>query len=159
MRRILGMLAPLAALVVLAGCGSDGSTGSDAPPTSPATASPTTGAITPVSATVVPGPNSVRGRSEGVATELTDEAAVTTYAGTLVGPLRMKVKQAALPLLGKGGTLYAQTIFDGCGTPPVDSLSVTKRASGEVVISTSYHDAPKIACFVGVRSVALVVLP
>lgn len=165
MTRILGTLTSLVTLVALAGCGSAGSTGSAAPtgsavPTSgsPSGSSGSPGTVVPASATVVPGPNATRGPREQVATSLPDKAAVTAYAARLAGSLPLRVRQAALPLLTKDGTLYAQAVFDGCGTPPVDSLTVTKSASGGVIISTDYRDPPNLDCLVGVRSVALVVL-
>lgn len=153
MTRLLGTLVWLGTVLVLAGCGSDASTGGSPP------GSPGPHTITPTTAKVVPGPNAARGRRDTVATELPDRAAVKAYADRLAGPLRLAVTKAATPLLRRDGTLYAQTIFDGCGTPPVGSLTVTKRASGEVVISTSYSDPANLDCLVAVRSVALVVLP
>lgn len=157
-RRTRGTLvllsATLATVVALAGCGSGGSTSAGEPgsPGSPR-------AVTPVDSVVVPGPRATQGRLESVATELADEAAVTAYAGRLSGSLPARVEQTALPLLGEDGTLYAQTVFDGCGTPPSDSLTITRTSPGRIVIGTDFTDPPKIACFVAVRSVALVVLP
>lgn len=155
MTRILGTLTALLTTVALAGCGSQ--TGSQPGPSD--SASPSAGVLTPVVAKVVAGPNAARGRRDTVATPLPDRRAVKAYAAGLPGPLRLRVRRAATGLLGRDGKLYAQTVFDGCGTPPVGSLRVRRTASGEVVIRTDYSDPANLDCLLAVRSVALVVLP
>lgn len=157
--RIAVPIVALAAVALLGGCGEDGDSGGSGNMEDP----PDTSAVVPgpvdvVDLELVSGPDRGSHPPEAVATPLPDRAALQGYAASY-STLRPELERTAESMqAGEGETLYAQHVASGCQAPPVDSLTVTRDASGEIVIATGFKPDPTLECFVAHESVALAVV-
>lgn len=96
------------------------------------------------------------GDLEKTATPLPDETAIEAYAATLGTSLQAPFTTKATTLLKHvpvGQRLYAQTVYDGCGSP--DPATIKAGTSGGDVVLAVPPPKIELQCLVAERSVAL----